>query len=672
MACKEDSKRLWRWQMIDKSIRIDKIRKGTGYPLGAVWKSEKQIQFSIYLPKEEKVILHLYNNKEIEPFQTLELDKKYKIGGIFSVFITLDDLQLYTYQYQIGEMILLDPYAKQVSGRENWGQILESEMETKRLRCVALRPSNQQREEALGIPFHNLILYHLHVRGFTKHRSSKVRNKGTFKGLIEKIPYLTEIGVNGILLMPCYEFNEIIRKNEPKLSDMPYLTKEEKEKFREKSNQELKLNFWGYTGECNYFAPKTSYASDIEHPVEEMKQMIREMHRNGIAVFMEILFAPRTSQTLIVECLRYWVLEYGVDGFKINNDVVNSQLIATDPYLFDVKLFATNWDTQFLYGDFQSIENKTLAEYNDGFLTFARKYLKGDEEQVSGFLQCLKNNPHQKGIVNYLTNHNTMTLMDMVSYDIKHNEENDEGGKDGTDYNFSWNCGFEGETRRKHVMKLRQKQIKNALIMLLLSQGTPMILAGDEYGNTQKGNNNAYCQDNETGWVVWKKNNVNEQIFKWTKALIQLRKEHPIFHMPKAFRDLDYIACGCPDISFHGTKAWYPDLSNYSRVLGIMLCGKYAPINKRKSDDTFYLAFNMHWEPHVFDLPKAVEERKWYLLVDTEQSLGTEETSFTPKELIKDRYYEVRPRSIAIFVAKKDEKKGRTRKKNNINLKKSK
>lgn len=643
--------------MIDKVKAIVKIQKGTGYPLGGVWKNKKEIQFSIYLPNEGKIILHLYNRKEIEPFQSIEMDEKYKVGGIFSIVVTLaEENGSCAYQYQIGETFLLDPYGKQIAGREKWGQVIEKEEKQKILRCVVPALSNEKKEEQLGIPYEELILYHLHVRGFTRHKSSKVHQKGTFKGLIEKISYLKEIGINGILMMPCYEFDEIIPGRESKLPDMPYLTKEEREKAEGQNNQNMKLNFWGYTDQCSYFAPKTSYASDTEHPVEEIREMIKEMHKSGIAIFMEILFAPGTNQTLILDCLRYWVLEFGIDGFKINNEVVNSQLIATDPYLSGTKFFATGWDNNFLYGDCTQVENKVAAEYNDGFLVFARKYLKGDEEQVSGFLQRWKYNPYHSGVINYLTNHNTMTLLDMVSYDIKHNEANQENGKDGTDYNFSWNCGFEGETRKKQVMKLRQKQIRNALIMLFLSQGTPMILAGDEYGNTQKGNNNAYCQDNEIGWVVWKKNTVNEQTFQWTKALIKLRKEHPIFHMPTSFREMDYIACGCPDISFHGTKAWYPDLSNYSRVLGIMLCGKYAPINKRRSDDTFYIAFNMHWESHTFDLPEATDQRKWHLLIDTEQSMAKEETQFCPKELVENRCYEVKPRSIAVFVAKKAER----------------
>lgn len=637
--------------MIDQKQQAGKIQRGTGQPLGAVWLDKKTIQFSIYIPGEEKITLHLYQDEENIPIASIDLNESYKVNGIFSVVIKLKEENVYGYQYQIGDKVILDPYGRQIAGREKWGELREKEQE-KSLRCIVAKPFNGKHAKQLKIPYEELILYHLHVRGFTEHKSSKVKNKGTYKGVIEKIPYLKEIGINGILLMPCYEFDEIIKSNQPKLPEMPYLTKEEQEKAKEENGEEIKLNFWGYSDKSNYFAPKTSYASDVKHPREEMKEMVSQLHENGISVFMEILFTVRTNQIMILDCLRYWVQEYGIDGFKINNDVVNSQLIATDPYLAETKFFSNNWDTQYIYGDYRPIPNKTLAEYNDGFLVYARKYLKGDEEQVNGFLNHLKCNPYQSGIINYLCNHNTMTLLDMVSYDVKHNEKNGENGKDGTEYNFSWNCGFEGSTRKKQVLKLRQKQLRNALIMLLLSQGTPMIQAGDEYGNTQEGNNNAYCQDNEIGWVVWKKNAINEQILQWTKALIQLRTSHPIFHMPTELRGMDYIACGCPDISFHGTKAWYPDLSNYSRVLGVMLCGKYAPINRRKSDDTFFIAFNMHWEAHTFDLPETIDRKIWYLLIDTEQPMEKEQSEFIAKELKEQRSYEVKPRSIVVFQAK--------------------
>ncbi len=646
--------------MIEESI---KVAKGNGLPLGASKVGRNQWQFSVAMESGKKYNLLLFRAGEKTAAYNLQLDEKYLVGGIYSVILGWKEDTITEYCYQVDGERYLDPYARQLVGKEVFGE--EKEAEDFSVRC-GLVEQGKVISEPLYTPFHELILYRLHVRGYTMHESSKVKNKGTFKGLEEKIPYLKQLGVNGLVLMPCYEFDEQLieeeRENSPRAAFLDYtkpITEEQEQK------QEFpKVNFWGYTRKNCYFAPKASFASVPSQPIREMKHMVKKMHDNGISVFMEIFFSEKTNQTLILDCLRYWVSEYGIDGFKINTEVVNSQLVAKDPLLARTKLLATYWNTREFYSEYEKVEEKTLAEYNDGFMVDCRRFLKSDEGQINAFLGRMRKNPNQQAVVNYISNTDGFTLMDLVSYDVKHNDANGEQSMDGTEYNYSWNCGWEGPTRKKQIAQLRLRQIKNALIFVMLSQGVPMLLAGDEFGNTQKGNNNAYCQDNEIGWVTWNKQVMNQRILAFTKKLIALRKAHPVFCPKDELRGMDYIACGCPDISFHGTNPWYPDLSNYSRVVGVMLYGKYAPLSIRTSDKSFYLAYNMHWEEHKFELPVLPKNKTWKVILDTNELnldfadsvLKKQEQAKTKKEKKKAQAtevgileYMVKPRTVVVF-----------------------
>lgn len=631
-----------------------KVKRGNGMPLGVHRMGKRQWQFSVAMEHGKETSLELFRTGDKTCSYSLVLGKEYLVGGVFSVILTLpQDISEYCYKTN-GEK-MLDPYAIQLTGREQFGESNAN----REVHCL-ITENIRHISEPLSVPFHELILYRLHVRGFTKHSSSKVKNPGTFKGIEEKIPYMKQLGINGVVLLPCYEFDE--RMDEEELgkyrSNFLDYTKPITEK-QDKEQEWPKINFWGYTKRANYFAPKASYAANPLQPISEMKQMVKKLHDNGIAVFMEMFFSEGTNQTLILECLRYWVRMFAIDGFKINTEVVNGTLIAQDPYLSRTKFLATYWNTGEFYHQYEKINEKILAEYNDGFMVDCRRFLKSDEGQVNGFVNRMRKNPSQQTVINYITNTNGFTLMDLVSYDIKHNEANGEQGMDGTEYNYSWNCGWEGPTRKKQIAQLRLRQIKNALSFLLLSQGVPMLLAGDEFGNTQKGNNNAYCQDNEIGWVTWNKRVMNQRILAFCKKLIALRKAHPVFSPKEELRGMDYIACGSPDISFHGTKPWYPDLSNYSRVIGIMLCGKYAPLTIRKSDKSFYMAFNMHWEAHRFELPVLPKGKKWKVIIDTYQlNLDFEQTEKEKNNVPNKKgksgetalsEYMVNPRTVVVF-----------------------
>lgn len=453
----------------------------------------------------------------------------------------------------------------------------------------------------LCIPYNRVIAYQLNVRGFTAHRSSNVKSKGKFGGIVEKIPYLKNLGITQVVLMPCYEFDEIIRPGTGITPDsIDYRAVPGKK-------AETKINLWGFTEGC-YFMPKAAYSDG--DPVNEFKTMIKRLHAAGIEAVMRMYFPDTVNRAFIPDILRFWACEYHVDGFFLMGEDLPMDIIAADVLLRDRKIYNVFFDkdaiTRRKYG-----YNRNMAFVNPDFMNVCRKYLKSDENQLSDFIYRQRLNPPDIHTVNYITDYCGFTLKDLVTYDYKHNEENNEDNNDGENFNYSWNCGVEGISRRKHVISLRMKQMKNALTFLLLAQGVPMLLAGDEFCNSQNGNNNTYCQDNETGWVVWKNNKHTQEIYEFVKMLITLRTTHPILHPEREFRIMDYASCGFPDLSYHGDMAWNPRYDNHLRHIGIMICGKYARLTRTREDDFFFIAYNMHWEDHTFALPKLPKGLKW-------------------------------------------------------------
>lgn len=618
------------------------------YPLG-VSQTAEGVQFALYKPYGKKCRLHLYRNGKIENKETITMDE-YLTGDVFSICFLdkkLEDFKGYQYSFQLEDSFIPDPYAKKITGREKWG-IRPPDQNGEEIRGVVFsEPFNWEDDEKPNLSYSNLYLYQLHVRGFTKHPSSKVKEKGTFRGIIEKISHLKELGINGVLLLPCYDFDEILEEDireltQKYLSSYSYKENNLEKKEAEETKLPLKINYWGYTKRASYFAPKASFSKGGKNSESEMKELVKALHKEGIEIILDMFFDRDTNPNMILDCLRYWALEYHIDGFRVNDNVVPVKIAALDPVIGSVKLLATRWEGK----EEGQMINSRLGEYNEGFLISARRYLKSDEGQVNEFMCRIRRNPKEHGVINYLTSVNGFTLMDLVSYDIKHNEKNGESGRDGTDFNYSWNCGIEGRTRKKNTITLRKQQIRNGLIMLIFSQGTPMILAGDEFGNSQEGNNNAYCQDNPTSWLNWDNKKSNKDIFCFIKDLIALRKAHPILHKEEELKGMDYISSGSPDISFHGTKAWYVDNSNYSRILGVMLNGAYAKINRLESDDSFYIAYNMHWEPHVFDLPALPEGKKWSVLIDSSKN------EICETKIEDQKSHRIPSRVIIVFIGK--------------------
>ena len=582
--------------------------------------------FKVQKQKAKTCYLNLYHT--IDATKNARFRMEEGQNHIFTLCIKDLEHECYEYCFEDEEGTFLEPNAKVVLGRYDFGK----RMLGNGVRAAFLSNFEDFEQDAgVKLEFHDMILYKLHIRGFTKHPSSKVEAPGTYQGVIEKIPYLNQLGVNAILCLPITEFDEMM--SEKNLQD---------------GNE--KINYWGFEAPSYLFAPKASYANDSQHPDVELKQMIYALHQNQIAFMMEMNFPSNQNPALIIECLAYWHEEYHVDGFCVNLPEQYRRMIAASERLRGVKLLDAGWNIEEIRFYSGGESRAEIAEYNDQFLMDTRRFLKGEESMTHAFMNQMKYNKESIGVIHYLTNHDGFTMQDLYAYDCKHNETNGENNRDGREINFSWNCGAEGKTANRKVVRLRNQMIRNAFLVLFASQGTPMLLAGDEFGNTQRGNNNAYCQDNEISWLDWSLNSKNQVLFDWVQALIRLRKKHPVLHQENEMRASDYIFCGMPDISFHGVKAWQPDYSFYSREAGIMLCGSYVAVNRNDFDDTFYFIYNMHWEKHEFGLPNPPRDHVWQMLLTTDGS-------YTCGDICDQRMLMLAAHSSCVLVSKKVSKR---------------
>lgn len=615
-----------------------RIKKGQPYPLGATLKSSG-VNFSMVNSSQQECGLILHH-KMTGQTQKIPFERNHRIGNISCFFVEGLLIEEYEYNFYISDKQFVDPYAKCILGNETWRK---ADKEPLSLRSGFYQSQfDWHKTNTLHIPYHESILYCLHVRSFTMHASSKVKNKGTFEGLVEKLPYLKELGITAVELMPAYEFEEC--EQEEDYTTIEYQWKHYDEPIPDKNVDEsyARLNYWGYK-EAYYFAPKASYSAS-GNPSQSFKTMVREFHKNGIEVIMQFYFPNHIKQGYILEILKHWVLEYRIDGIHLKGSRLPVTLLATEPLFANTKIMCEDFSLEDIYPEQESPIYKNLGYYRDDFMYDIRKFLKGDADMLKGFQYHMKNHNPKCGVINYITNYYGFTLHDLVSYDKKHNEANGEHNQDGTDYNYSWNCGIEGPTRKKVITKLRLKQMKNAISFLMTAQGTPLLLAGDEFGNSQNGNNNCYCLDNETSWLDWRLVKRNSDFFEFVKNMIQFRKEHPILHTQEELTMTDRLGLGCPDLSYHGEEAWKVDLSNYNRHIAMMYCGRYARKDKKSEDDMIYIAYNMHWETHHFALPSLPGGYCWEVADDTDSTVS--ETAIANQ-------VEVRPRSIKILIGRR-------------------
>lgn len=621
-----------------KQYQIDN-GDGTEYPIGLTHVNGG-IHISVVAAAKECCLLlfaqkHIRKTEGTEPAEPVRIPfpEEGHIGDVWEMTLLGDGLDRWSYAFEADGKRFSDPYGRRFFGREEWGELEAAD----RLLVSPVRrePFDWEGDQRPQIPYQDCIVYCAHVRGLTKHASSGVREKGTFGAVAEKIPYLKELGITTLELLPVAEFQEVIMPEY--LEGNPY----------GKPEPTGRLNYWGYAP-AFLFAPKASYAGRKKDPVQELKTLVKRLHQEGMELVLQLFFTGKESPSMVLDVVRHWVREYHLDGVHLTGQA-QAGLLAQDPYLAGIKLWANAWDGAAV----RPGHGKCLGEYNDGFLVDMRRALKGDENQMNNLLLRIRRNPAGCGVLNYIAGVNGFTMMDMVCYEQKHNEANGEHNRDGNEYNYSWNCGVEGPTRRRKLVELRKKQLRNAFLMLFLSQGTPVLLAGDEFGNSQEGNNNPYCQDNEISWLNWKQLKTNRELYDFVKHVIAFRKAHPVFHMDKEPRGMDYLACGHPDISYHGVKAWCPEFEHFRRQMGVMYCGEYGRHADGTSDDYFFVAYNMHWEPHEFALPHLPRGKKWCVAIHTGESArnGYYEPGQEPV-LEEQKHFMVPSRTIMVLIGK--------------------
>ena len=603
-----------------------KLRVGKPFPFGATF-VPGGVNFSIFSSHSTSCTLVLFNRGEREPLVEIPFFPEFRIGNVYAMVVFDLNPEQIEYGYRFDgplepsaghrfdkTKVLLDPCARAINGRDIWGTTPDWTEPYQHRGRLVYDDFDWQGDRPLEIPMEDLVIYEMHVRGFTQHPSSGVKFPGTFAGIREKIPYLKELGVNCIELMPIFEFDEFENsRNSP-------------------VDGRMILNYWGYST-VGFFAPKPGYAAmgKIGMEVDELKALIKELHKNGIEVFLDVVFnhtaegnekGPYISfrgidnktyylltpegyyynfsgtgntlncnnpivRNLVLDCLRYWVADYHIDGLRFDlasvlgrdpfgAPMANPPLLETlafDPILAKCKLIAEAWDAGGLYqvGSFPAYGR--WAEWNGKYRDCVRKFLKGEPGQVGEMAQRIQGSPDlywgrgPTASINFVTCHDGFTLADLVSYNGKHNEANGENNGDGANDNESWNCGWEGPSTDPAVNALRRRQMKNAVAILLVSQGVPMLLMGDEFARTQHGNNNAYCQDNELSWVDWAALEANQDLFRFFKNRIAFRKAHA------NLRSGCYLGGDGVRLSWHGTRAWDVDWSGTARTLAFLLDG---------------------------------------------------------------------------------------------------
>ena len=556
----------------------------------------------------------LFDKSKAELFR-FDMSSANRIGRLYYADFDLGKTKKVLYRIFSDDKFISDPYMKDYEGDNKFGFPVDEE----KAYFIAEDSSyDWENDKNPQIAFNESYMYLMHVRGFTKHASSKVNGKGCFSGVAEKADYLKDLGINCIEMMPVTE----LKKSEKKVIDP--------------TGNNLKINYWGFA-EGFYYCPNKSM-SKSKDSVKEFKDMVKTLHKAGIEVILQFYFPDEVKRGEILDILVYWHNHFHVDGFHLKGDNLSKKSFDEAPELKDCKLIYDYIDSSEIDA---SDEFKRIASYQDDYMYDMRRFLKGDEGVTDIALRLMRENPSEKGVIRFFTNYYGFTLRDLVSFDRKHNEDNGENNMDGADFNLSWNCGAEGVSRKKAINDLRLKQSMNAVTLLAFTQGTPLIFMGDEFGNSQRGNNNPYCQDNSVTWLNWDNLSSNRALFDFVKTMFAYRRAHAILHPVKAHRLMDYISCAYPDLSYHGEEAWKPDLYNYNRHVGLLFAGAYAG----EEDKFIYLAVNMHWEKHDFALPNLPEGLSWKKIIDTKDAFKSEEEIPVGDE----GRISMAPRSIAVL-----------------------
>lgn len=620
------------------------VREGN-YKIMGVQPAADGVTFTFEGAKEAECAILLYDDR-MQIKERIAVPADYCMGAVRSVTVSGIMAERLAYNYEIDGEVCLDAYATRILGRDKWRDEGRAEWKYKVCCGCAQETFDWQKDRRPEIPRRRMVIYKLHVRGFSMDAGLRGGMRGTFAAVREKIPYLKKLGITTVEFMPVYEFEEIVQKAGAPIPE--YLQWQSREEDMIKPEPETvfsdKVNYWGYA-KGNYFAVKASYAQGA-NPALEWKELVRALHENGMECVMEIYVAEDTNENVILEALRYWVREYHVDGFHLLGERVPISLIAQDVWLARSKIFYRGFENRLVA---ESGDYRHLFIYSDEYLYPVRKMLNRCGGKLGDFI-CQQRKQHGVlGFVNYIADNNGFSLLDLFSYEEKHNEANGEGNYDGNDWNYSDNCGAEGRSNRRSVKEARERQLRNALAILFCGQGVPLLYAGDELGNTQNGNNNAYCQDNAVGWVNWKRGNKYDWLTEFVRKITAFRREHPGICAEEPKQLSDFKRKGFPDLSYHGESAWVAGFSREEQAVGIMYCGAYARREDGSEDDDIYIGYNFRPGISRLALPKLPEGKKWYLVMDTARG---REAFFACEEPQKDAQVVIRGQSIVILVGK--------------------
>ena len=593
-----------------------KVSEGD-YEKNGVQLKDGTVIFTFAGEKEDSCNILFYDKEQVLK-QKVHAPKEFCRGSIRSVLVSGIDARHLRYNYEINGEIRQDVYAQRIIGREKWNDDGRRKKDYA-LCCGCVEQTfDWKMDRQPEIPGSRMILYQLHVRNFSMDAGLRGHEKGTFAAIKNKIGYLKNLGITTLELMPVYEFEEIEFRE---MTPPPAYVKWEKQKddliVPGGGREAVRVNCWGYVP-GNYFAVKASYSSIPDASVE-YKELIRSLHLSGMECVMQMFFDERMNQNVILDALRFWVREYHVDGFHLFGSSVPVTAIVQDPLLSRTKIFYDGFAPMLL-------ESKTRYRHlfvaNDEYLYPVRKLLNHTDGRMEEFL-CQQRKQHSvQGFINYVANNNGFTLADLFCYCEKHNEQNGEDNRDGNNWNYSGNCGVEGKTRKQYVQKMRHRQMKNAFAALFLAQGVPLIYEGDEFGNSQDGNNNAYCQDNATGWINWKTAVHYKWLTDFVKNMIKFRQMHPVVCQEEPMKFNDYGRKGFPDISYHGENAWLSSVSLDRQAVGVLYCGAYAKREDKTEDDFIYVGYNFHSGRAALALPKLPEGRKWYAVMNTAEEIS--------------------------------------------------
>ncbi|MGF1492661.1 MAG: glycogen debranching protein GlgX [Microcoleaceae cyanobacterium] len=653
-----------------------KLRRGRPFPFGATL-IPGGVNFSVYSSHATACTLVLFEKHAETPMVEILFPDEFRIGNVYSKIVFDLDYENLEYGYRFNgpfnprqghwfdkRKILSDPYAKILGGRDVWGESPNWEDPYQYRSRIAFDDFDWESDCPLETPPEDLIIYEMHVRSFTKHHSSQVKYPGTFAGIRAKISYLKELGINAIELMPIFEFDEFEHSRPSPINGemlLNYWGYSTVGFFAPKAGYAATGKLGMQVDEFKNLV-KELHSNGIEVILDVVFNHTAEGNENGPYISLRgidnktyYMLTPEgyyfnfsgcgntlncnnpIVRNLVLDCLRYWASEFHIDGFRFDLAAILGrdpwgaplanppllEILAFDPILARCKLIAEAWDAGGLYqvGSFPAYGR--WAEWNGKYRDSLRQFLIG-EGNVGDVAQRLQGSPDLYAAsgrapatsINFITCHDGFTLADLVSYNHKHNEANGEGNNDGSNDNYSWNCGAEGWTDDPEINTLRQRQMRNAIALLFVSQGVPMLLMGDEMGRSQNGNNNTYCHDSELTWLNWDLLETNADLFRFVQCCIAFRRQHPVLRNRQHFQNQDYVGSGYGDITWHGLQAWNADWSPGSRTLAFMLCGKHA-CGGKTSDNYIYVAMNMHWETYIFELPRLPDGLQWHIFVNT-------------------------------------------------------